>query len=61
MFVESPNVKGAVAELEIELAATRRGVPVLKPVAEHGRYDMGFEIGERIHRVQCKWGRVDRG
>src|SRR5687767_12239606 len=60
MFVESPNVKGAVAELAIELAATKLGIPVLKPVAEHGRYDMGFEIGTRILRVQCKWGRVDR-
>lgn len=59
MFVESPNVKGAVAELEIELAATRLGIPVLKPVAEHGRFDMAFEIGRRIYRVQCKWGRCD--
>ena len=57
--MESPNVKGAVAELEIELAATRLGIPVLKPIAEHGRYDMAFEIGERILRIQCKWGRVD--
>jgi prevent-host-death family protein len=54
MFVESPNVKGAVAELAIELAATKLGIPVLKPVAEHGRYDMGFEIGMRILRVQVK-------
>ena len=60
MFVESPNVKGAVAELEIELAATRLGIPILKPVAEHGRFDLGFEIGDGIYRVQCKWGRVDR-
>ena len=56
--MQSPNVKGAVAELEIELAATRLGIPVLKPVAEHGRYDLGFEIGGRLFRVQCKWGRV---
>ena len=58
MFVESPNVKGAVAELEIELAATRLGIPVLKPVAEHGRYDIGLEIGGRLFRVQCKWARL---
>ena len=56
--MQSPNVKGAVAELEIELAATRLGVPVLKPVAEHGRYDLGLEIGGRLLRVQCKWGRL---
>jgi prevent-host-death family protein len=58
MFVESPNVEGAVAELAIELAATKLGIPVLKPVAEHGRYDMGFEIGPEILRVQCKWGNL---
>ena len=58
MFVRSPNVKGAVAELEVELAATRLGVPVLKPVAEHGRYDLGLEVGGRLFRVQCKWGRL---
>ena len=34
--MESPNVNGAVAELAIELAATKLGIPVLKPVAEHG-------------------------
>ena len=37
-------------------AATEVGVPVLRPVQEHGRYDLAFEIGERILRVQCKWG-----
>ena len=36
------------------------GVPVLRPVQEHGRYDLAFEIGERIYRVQCKWGALDR-
>src|SRR3954454_19624481 len=58
LFVDNPNTKGAIAELEIELAATRAGIPVLKPVAEHGRTDLGLEIGDRIYRVQCKWGRI---
>src|SRR5688500_4563395 len=61
MFVESPNARGAVAELAIELAATKLGIPVLKPVAEHGRYDMGFEIGDEIYRVQVKTARLLRG
>ncbi len=52
------NVKGAVAEQAIVLAATKLGVPVLKPVSEHGRSDMAFEIGDRLWRVQCKWGRL---
>jgi prevent-host-death family protein len=53
------NRKGAIAEAEIEAAAVRHGIPVLKPVAEHGRYDIGFEIGPRLLRVQCKWGALD--
>ena len=43
------------------MAATRLGIPVLKPVAEHGRFDMAFEIGPDLLRVQCKWGRLERG
>ena len=40
-------------------AATVLGVPVLRPVQEHGRYDLAFEIGDWILRVQCKWGALD--
>jgi prevent-host-death family protein len=53
------NRKGAIAEAEIALAAIRLGIPVLKPVAEHGRYDLGFELAGRILRVQCKWASFD--
>jgi prevent-host-death family protein len=53
------NRKGAIAEAEIALEAMRLGIPVLKPVAEHGRYDLGLEVGGRIFRVQCKWGGFD--
>src|SRR5215207_431509 len=49
------NAKGNIAELEIAAAAVRLGVPVLKPLTEHGRYDLVFEIGGRLLRVQCKW------
>jgi hypothetical protein len=54
------NQKGAIAEAEIVAAAVRAGVPVLTPVAEHGRYGLGLELGGRIWRVQCKWGALDR-
>jgi prevent-host-death family protein len=54
------NQKGAIAEAEIAAAAIRLGVPVLRPVQEHGRYDLGFELGGRILRVQCKWASLDR-
>jgi prevent-host-death family protein len=53
------NRKGAIAEAAIALEATRLGIPVLKPVAEHGRYDLGFELSRRILRVQCKWASLD--
>ena len=49
------NARGGIAELEIAAAAVRLGVPVLKPLTEHGRYDLAFEIGRRLLRVQCKW------
>ncbi len=54
------NRKGAIAEAAIALEAIKLGIPVLRPMAEHGRYDLGFEIGDRILRVQCKWGALDQ-
>jgi hypothetical protein len=56
----NPNVKGNVAELELELAAARAGIPTFKPVGEHGRTDLVLEIDAQLWRVQCKWGRLDR-
>ena len=37
MFVLNSNVKGAIAEQAIVLAATKLRIPVLRPVNEHGR------------------------
>ena len=59
MFVLNSNRKGAIAEMKIATAATELGIPVLRPMTEHGRYDLAFEIGGRILRVQCKWGALD--
>ena len=56
MFVLSTNRKGAIAETKIAAAATELDIPVLRPIVEHTRYDLAFEIGGRILRVQCKWG-----
>jgi prevent-host-death family protein len=55
VFVLSTNEKGGIAETGIAAAATKLGVPVLRPIVEHGRYDLAFEIGGRLLRVQCKW------
>ncbi len=60
MFVLSSNEKGGIAETQIAAAATKLGVPVLRPIVEHGRYDLAFEIGGRLLRVQCKWASLER-
>jgi len=47
--------KGAIAELAVQLAATKLGIDVYRPVAEGGRYDMIFDLVGDLVRVQCKW------
>ena len=47
--------KGAIAESAIASAAIRIDVGVYKPMFEGGRYDLVFDIGGRLLRVQCKW------
>jgi hypothetical protein len=56
--MHSTNEKGAIAELEIAAAAIKLGVSVYKPLSEHSRADLMFEIGDGLWRVQCKWGRL---
>jgi PD-(D/E)XK endonuclease len=51
-FVHSTNHKGAVAEAMIAAHAIRLGIDVLAPMAEHTRYDLAFDLGEQILRVQ---------
>lgn len=59
MFVSDhdPNLKGNVAEAAILSAAVKAGINVLRPQFEHGRYDLAFDLADRIVRVQCKWAR----
>jgi PD-(D/E)XK nuclease superfamily protein len=47
--------KGNIAEASIVAAAVKLGIDVYRPVGEGGRYDMIFEVDERLFRVQCKW------
>lgn len=57
MFVQHPtNHKGNIAELAIAARAAEFGIGVLKPLTEHERYDLVFDLGHRLLRVQCKWG-----
>jgi PD-(D/E)XK endonuclease len=57
---DNPNAKGNIAELEITLAAERAGLVAYKPIGEHGRTDLVLEVDQLLHRVQCKWGRLDK-
>ncbi len=52
------NDKGNIAEAAIAFEATKLGIDVLKPIAEHNRYDLAFDLGSRVVRVQCKWATV---
>jgi hypothetical protein len=46
--------KGAIAEMAIAWEATRLGIEVYRPIAEGGRFDMIFLLGDELKRVQCK-------
>ena len=48
------NHRGAIAEAAIAYEAAKAGVEVLRPVAEHCRYDLVFDIGASLLKVQCK-------
>ena len=51
--------KGAIAEAAIILAALELDVPVSRPLVDL-RYDLIFDLGPDLVRVQCKWGRLVR-
>jgi hypothetical protein len=53
--VLTTDQKGAIAETAIVHAAVKLGIGVYKPISEGGRYDLIFDIGRRLLRVQCKW------
>jgi prevent-host-death family protein len=55
MFVLSTDQKGNIAEQAVVLAATKLELSVLRPVGEGSRYDLVFDLGSRLLRVQCKW------
>ena len=50
-LVDPVDEKGAIAELEIATAAIKLGVSVYKPVSEHSRADLLFEIGSQVIAV----------
>jgi prevent-host-death family protein len=56
--VLSTNEKGAIAEAAIALEATRLGIEICRP-SLHARYDLVFDTGDALLRVQCKWASVE--
>jgi len=52
--------KGSIAESAIAFAAIKLHIGVLKPLSDGHRYDLVFDTGFRLLRVQCKWA-VRRG
>jgi PD-(D/E)XK endonuclease len=53
--VSESTIKGAIAEAAIAAAAIELGIFVLRPLVEGRRYDLIFDTGDRLLRVQCKW------
>ena len=53
------NQKGTLAEAKITAAAIEAGIVVARPLADE-RYDLIFDLGDRLLRIQCKWA-VRRG
>jgi hypothetical protein len=51
----TPTEKGAIAEAKIYAAAVEAGIVVARPLTEGNRYDLIFDVGTRLLRVQCKW------
>jgi PD-(D/E)XK endonuclease len=51
----TPTEKGAIAEAKIYAAAVEAGIVVARPLTEGRRYDLIFDVGARLLRVQCKW------
>jgi hypothetical protein len=53
------NRKGAIAEAVISAQAAKHGICVSRPDF-HARYDLIFDTGSSLLRIQCKCGALDR-
>ncbi|MGH3031201.1 MAG: group I intron-associated PD-(D/E)XK endonuclease [Gaiellaceae bacterium] len=53
--IVTTDQKGAIAETAIGHAAVKLGIDVYRPIVEGGRFDLIFDLGKRLLRVQCKW------
>ena len=53
----TPTDKGNIAEAKLTAAAIELGIGVCRPVGDGCRYDLIFDFGAELMRVQCKWAR----
>jgi len=53
--VLTTDQKGSIAEIAIAYNAIKLGVDVYRPLSDGTRYDLIFDLGSRVCRVQCKW------
>jgi hypothetical protein len=53
--VLTTDQKGSIAEMAIAWEAIKLGIDVYKPLNDGTRYDLIFDLGEKLIRVQCKW------
>jgi hypothetical protein len=54
LSVLTTDQKGIVAETNIAAVALAAGIGVAKPLGDE-RYDLIFDVGDRLLRIQCKW------
>src|SRR3954453_13301513 len=54
------NQKGAIAEAAITKAALELRFHVYRPAIDGGRYDLIFDSGSALLRIQCKWAPLQR-
>ena len=47
--------KGSIAEAAIAHAALELGIGVFRALSDGERYDLIFDVGSRLLRIQCKW------
>jgi hypothetical protein len=47
--------KGSIAEAEVICEAMKLGIGVYRPVTDGERYNLIFDLRNRLVRVQCKW------
>ena len=58
---QTTKQKGEISESQVLAALMRAGYPVLVPFGDNQRYDLVFDDGEALRRVQVKTGRLRAG